>query len=174
MPRERRAALANLVLLVAVVVQRCGALAPQQTTSALNLRYDAANVARYFEARPLTVARRGAAIATAVVGAASPLALASLTRWPASADEFWRRPGTAARVVGALEELGPTYVKFGQALAARPDLVSEPLASALTALQDSMRPFDDAEAKAALRQRPTTVLDVRFTVVETRESLEFP
>ena len=47
----------------------------------------------------------------------------------------------------ALEKLGATYVKFGQALAARPDVVPRSLALALSTLQDSMQPFDTPMAK---------------------------
>jgi hypothetical protein len=43
-------------------------------------------------------------------------------------------------VVEAIEQLGPTYVKFGQALASRADLVGAELAGALEKLQDEMEP----------------------------------
>eukprot|EP00980_Cylindrotheca_fusiformis_P006674 scaffold1391_cov123-Cylindrotheca_fusiformis.AAC.12 len=53
----------------------------------------------------------------------------------------------AEQCVSALEQMGPTYVKFGQALASRPDVVPLPLAQALSTLQDSMQPFDTRVAK---------------------------
>lgn len=53
----------------------------------------------------------------------------------------------AQRLATALEELGPTYVKFGQALGSRPDVVPTSLAEALSALQDDMTPFDSDMAK---------------------------
>jgi predicted unusual protein kinase regulating ubiquinone biosynthesis (AarF/ABC1/UbiB family) len=67
-------------------------------------------------------------------------------------DAFWSRETTpggrtnAERVVAAIEKLGPTYVKFGQALSTRPDVVPPPLAKALAVLQDSMQAFDSSIA----------------------------
>lgn len=49
-------------------------------------------------------------------------------------------------LAGAIGALGPTYAKFGQALASRGDVVGETTASALGALQDDMPAFSDAEA----------------------------
>ncbi len=45
------------------------------------------------------------------------------------------------RLCEALKELGPTFVKLGQMLATRPDVVSQDVARALTALQDRMPAF---------------------------------
>jgi ABC1 atypical kinase-like domain len=58
----------------------------------------------------------------------------------------------ADRVLAALETAGPTYVKFGQALSSRGDLVPEPLVASLSKLQDSMQPtFDISTARDILR-----------------------
>lgn len=71
-------------------------------------------------------------------------------------DEFWLNEVNssttlAQQCVSALEKMGPTYVKFGQALASRPDVVPRSLAQALSVLQDSMRPFDTPLAKEIIR-----------------------
>jgi aarF domain-containing kinase len=86
----------------------------------------------------------------------------SLTKRPALPitdwDAFWSEQinssvSNAQRVVEGFQQLGPTYVKLGQALATRPDFLNnEPLAKALATLQDNMRPFDDATAKRIIRQ----------------------
>jgi ubiquinone biosynthesis protein len=55
-----------------------------------------------------------------------------------------------ARFASALENLGPAYVKLGQVLATRPDLVGVKLAAALSALQDRMEPFPAESARAVL------------------------
>lgn len=52
------------------------------------------------------------------------------------------------RIVAALTRLGPSYVKLGQFLATRPDLVGVGLARDLEALQDRMPAFAQAEAEA--------------------------
>src|SRR5690606_31785237 len=55
-----------------------------------------------------------------------------------------RRTGRVERLNRALNRLGPTYVKFGQTLATRPDIVGVEVAADLSALQDKMDPFDPA------------------------------
>jgi ubiquinone biosynthesis protein len=55
---------------------------------------------------------------------------------------------TATRLSAALTELGPTYVKLGQFLATRPDVVGVTLARDLESLQDKMPPFPQADAEA--------------------------
>jgi ubiquinone biosynthesis protein len=52
----------------------------------------------------------------------------------------------ANRLAAALTRLGPTYVKLGQFLATRPDVVGVVLARDLESLQDRMAPFPQAEA----------------------------
>jgi ubiquinone biosynthesis protein len=47
-------------------------------------------------------------------------------------------------LVRAFALIGPSYVKLGQFLATRPDVVGAEIADALTALQDRMEPFDNA------------------------------
>jgi len=62
-----------------------------------------------------------------------------------------RGGGTAeARLSVALTRLGPSYVKLGQFLATRPDVVGTALAHDLERLQDQMPPFPQSEAVAAV------------------------
>ncbi len=51
------------------------------------------------------------------------------------------------RLRRALEELGPIYVKFGQALSTRPDLLPDDLAEELAKLQDRVPPFPGVQAR---------------------------
>jgi len=46
-----------------------------------------------------------------------------------------------------LEAMGPTYVKLGQVLAGRPDLLPDPYLKALARLQDKVKPFSYEEAE---------------------------
>ncbi|MBL9059286.1 MAG: 2-polyprenylphenol 6-hydroxylase, partial [Mangrovicoccus sp.] len=48
----------------------------------------------------------------------------------------------------ALTALGPAYIKFGQLLSTRPDVVGDDLAQQLSVLQDKLPPFPAAVAKA--------------------------
>ena len=52
----------------------------------------------------------------------------------------------------ALEELGPIFVKFGQAVSTRRDLIPADIADELAKLQDRVPPFDSAVAVAAIEQ----------------------
>ena len=62
-----------------------------------------------------------------------------------------RRDRSAAlgeRIRLALEELGPIFVKFGQAISTRRDLLPPDIADELAKLQDAVPPFPAAQAKA--------------------------
>ncbi|MFT5488707.1 MAG: ubiquinone biosynthesis protein, partial [Alphaproteobacteria bacterium] len=54
------------------------------------------------------------------------------------------RPGE--RLTLAMTALGPAFVKLGQALSVRPDLVGDTLADDLTSLQDNLPAFSGAGA----------------------------
>ncbi|HSG65659.1 MAG TPA: AarF/UbiB family protein, partial [Gammaproteobacteria bacterium] len=64
-----------------------------------------------------------------------------------------------------LEELGPIFVKFGQAVSTRRDLLPSPIADELAKLQDDVPPFPAAEAVAAVERafgRPIGEIYARF------------
>ena len=65
---------------------------------------------------------------------------------------FERRKGgpRGERIRLALEELGPIWVKFGQALSTRRDLLPVDIADELAKLQDRVPPFPGAEARAII------------------------
>ena len=65
----------------------------------------------------------------------------------------------AERLRLALEELGPIFIKFGQALSTRRDLLPPDIAVELAKLQDRVPPFDNATARAIIEKslgRPVT------------------
>jgi len=71
----------------------------------------------------------------------------------------WKAPSTpetqadhAARVVDMLEELGPTFVKFGQLLSTRPDVIPEVYIQHLRQLQDHVAPFDTVIARRVIEE----------------------
>ncbi|MEB2343564.1 MAG: AarF/ABC1/UbiB kinase family protein [Deltaproteobacteria bacterium] len=85
---------------------------------------------------------------------------------------LWRRNREAAvrytteeRIRLALEELGPTFIKLGQILATRPDLIPMSLVHELRKLQDDVPPFDGALARRQVEAslgRPVEQLFARF------------
>ncbi len=72
-----------------------------------------------------------------------------------------------ARLRLALQELGPIFVKFGQILSTRRDLVPPDVAEELSLLQDSVAPFDGAQARAIVEKslgRPVAEAFERFEI----------
>ncbi len=77
-----------------------------------------------------------------------------LVRWLVQALFFWRdlsRP-RGERLRLALESLGPIFVKFGQMLSTRRDLVPADIADELARLQDRVPPVSSEQALAVLRR----------------------
>ena len=75
------------------------------------------------------------------------------------------RPDAGAKLARALEKLGPAYIKLGQMLATRPDIVSAAVAAALEHLQDRLPPFPEMQARAVIAQglgHPVTALFVEL------------
>ena len=65
----------------------------------------------------------------------------------------------------ALEELGPIFVKFGQAVSTRRDLLPPDIADELAKLQDRVPPFPGSEARALIEQeyaKPVTAVFAEF------------
>lgn len=73
--------------------------------------------------------------------------LAAMGQRRQSADA---RPGE--RLARALSDLGPTFIKLGQALATRPDLMGESVAMDLANLQDKLPPFPTDAARHAIAE----------------------
>ncbi len=67
---------------------------------------------------------------------------------------WWRAPlaPRGERLREALEELGPVFVKFGQVLSTRPDLLPEDIAQELAKLQDQVPPFASEQAVAIIER----------------------
>ncbi|MFQ5783700.1 MAG: 2-polyprenylphenol 6-hydroxylase [Alphaproteobacteria bacterium] len=70
------------------------------------------------------------------------------------------RPGE--RLAAALQELGPGFIKFGQMLSTRPDLIGETMAGDLSNLQDRLPPFPGTEARATVEAELGAPLDTLF------------
>ena len=80
-----------------------------------------------------------------------------------------RRPATRAeRLRLALEELGPIFIKLGQALSTRRDLLPEDIATELAKLQDRVPPFDGAVARKLIEEAYGHALDQVFCEFDER------
>ncbi|KAL7548676.1 hypothetical protein ACHAWF_011945 [Thalassiosira exigua] len=128
-------------------------------------RYDPDAVARYWERRPLSIAARLANVARRLGPVAAEYAAEFHVK------PRWRRAtaGDAAeeedepdarelevslsrKLRSALTTLGPTFVKIGQQLSIRPDLVSPTVLHELQRLCDAVPPFEDELAMKVLAQ----------------------
>ncbi|KAJ8606767.1 hypothetical protein CTAYLR_009565 [Chrysophaeum taylorii] len=108
-------------------------------------RYDRFAAARFFDRRPLQSLRRAAQIAVPL----SKFGLKVLTDG-AERNEKARRAEQAEVLVETLAGLGPTFIKVGQALSIRSDLLSPEYCDALATLQDKCPPFDTWVAKSLI------------------------
>lgn len=57
------------------------------------------------------------------------------------------------RLAGLFQSLGPIYIKFGQTLSTRPDLIGTEVADSLKYLQDKLPPFSYRIVKAGIEER---------------------
>jgi len=117
-------------------------------------------------------------IATASVVAALP---EKLTRYAAVATlllKYGRNvsettdpdvPDEAPEALAAdLEKLGPTFIKLGQVLSTRPDLLPPPYLEALTRLQDNVKPFPFPDVQRIVEEELSARLTKAFSVFEER------
>jgi ubiquinone biosynthesis protein len=89
--------------------------------------------------------------------------IGSLSRLFARRDKA-SNPGE--RLARALEQLGPSWIKFGQVLATRGDVIGERFARGLSRLQDRLPPFADDEARAIVEAELDQPLDAVFSEFE--------
>ncbi|KFK36812.1 hypothetical protein AALP_AA4G174700 [Arabis alpina] len=105
--------------------------------------YDAQEVADYFNCRPHVVAFRLLEVFSAFMVAA--------IRLRTSASDKRKTLEASKQIFGmVLKEtmlhLGPTFIKVGQSLSTRPDLIGTEISKALSELHDRIPPFPQAEA----------------------------
>ena len=83
---------------------------------------------------------------------------------------YYQNDGEAAslgkRLRLALQDLGPIFVKLGQTLSTRPDLLSPDLLAELSQLQDKVPPFPGAEARALIEAALGEPIDAVFAAFD--------
>jgi len=99
----------------------------------------------------------------------SDLAKEFASEGPAGDDaQTVARPGQPApeELADDLERMGPTFIKFGQLLSSRPDLLPEPYLKALARLQDKVKPFPYAEVEQIVASELGVRLSKAFSYFE--------
>jgi ubiquinone biosynthesis protein len=89
---------------------------------------------------------------------------------PENTDVEVIEPDVRARAeafAGALRKMGPTYVKFGQLLSTRPDIVPHEYILALESLQDDLEPFSFAEVERIVEEELGVRISKGFEVFES-------
>ncbi|NBB91799.1 MAG: 2-polyprenylphenol 6-hydroxylase [Gammaproteobacteria bacterium] len=79
-----------------------------------------------------------------------------------------RELSRGARLRLALQELGPIYVKFGQILSTRRDLLPEDIADDLAGLQDDVPPFPTEQARVIIEEQLGATIAELFDDFEDR------
>lgn len=116
--------------------------------------YNAAEVEEFFGQRPFLVLGRLLKVLTGV----SKCAFLAFSKDAESERRL------ACRVRELFTELGPTYIKLGQALSVRPDVLPEAFLHEFREFQDSVTPFDNEEAvKLVLRELNCSQLSELFS-----------
>ena len=103
--------------------------------------YDPSAIANYYRTRPWKAIARSGKIALSLGGFCLSL---QLDRWFKREELHKFKRATQLRQV--LTELGPTFIKVGQALSTRPDLIRRDFLEELIKLQDQLPPFDNQTA----------------------------
>jgi predicted unusual protein kinase regulating ubiquinone biosynthesis (AarF/ABC1/UbiB family) len=75
---------------------------------------------------------------------------------------------TASELANDLERMGPTFIKLGQLLSTRPDILPLPYLQALTRLQDRVEPFSFGEVEAILTSELGVRLSKAFSEFEAK------
>lgn len=102
------------------------------------IKYDQKAIAKYYRSRPWLVLWRAITIVWLF---GNFLLHLFLDRWTNRTEANQPRRATELRQI--LTRLGPTFIKVGQALSTRPDLIRKDFLDELIKLQDQLPPFDN-------------------------------
>lgn len=117
-------------------------------------RYDPVKTREYFATRPITLLKRGVRSFILLGSFSARLWLDRKTSGENVSDEKKKQVNTkrATQLRNLLVSLGPTYVKLGQVLSSRADLLPAEYIDELRVLQDKVPPFADDLARRILER----------------------
>ena len=130
--------------------------------------YDPEAAETFYRARPLASLRR---LAQLVAGSGGFVANVILDKKFGREEKLAERRST--ELVELLTTLGPTFIKVGQALSARTDLVPAQYASGLTRLQDAVPPFSAELGREVIERELGVDIDAVFSAISPETFFEF-
>lgn len=110
----------------------------------LPLVYDKAAIQAFWDKQGGALQRRWGEFLSLSVPFLTRVATLSLTGGAAELSKNDRSLARDARVI--IEKLGPTYIKAGQMMSVRPDVLPQAALDELAVLQDAVKPFSTADA----------------------------
>jgi|TARA_B110000977_G_scaffold139714_1_gene177354 predicted unusual protein kinase regulating ubiquinone biosynthesis (AarF/ABC1/UbiB family) len=122
--------------------------------------YNPTRAARYYAKRPVAQLVRIAEIGSALGGFVLDVSIDQRT---GSFDKNAKRRADQLR--SKLTNLGPAFVKVGQALSTRPDLLPAAYLDELTSLQDALPTFSDADAFECVETELGRPLEAMFGLI---------
>jgi len=134
---------------------------PQDVIGAADLnRYDPEAVARLYRGHPRKLLRRLWQTLVPIGAFLLAVLMDRLTGGLRQEDQVRQR---GRQLCELLTELGPAFIKAGQALSTRPDLVSPVVLEELSALQDQLPPFNNTMAMACIAEDLGASVEELFT-----------
>ncbi|CAI8604195.1 unnamed protein product [Vicia faba] len=132
--------------------------------------YDPQHVANYFNARPHVVALRMLEVFSSFASAAVSIRASGLRKLlPLNAEEDVDDKTSEYNFGLVLKEtmlnLGPTFIKVGQSLSTRPDIIGVEMSKALSELHDQIPPFPRTVAMKILEEELGAPLESFFSYI---------
>ena len=125
-------------------------------------RYDAAAIAQYYRYRPWRVIWRALRVVGLFLGFVLGLKWDDW-QYQVEANKLRR----AAQLRNILTVLGPTFIKVGQALSTRPDLIRQDFLDELVKLQDQLPPFPNEIALRIIETQLDDTVDDIFAEISS-------
>lgn len=123
-------------------------------------RYDPQAIAQYYRSRPWQAIWRALTIVWSFAGFVLGMIWDSWQHEVAA-----HQPERASHLRQILTRLGPTFIKVGQALSTRPDLIRKDFLEELIRLQDQLPPFDSAIAFSIIKAELKREIDSIYSQI---------
>jgi aarF domain-containing kinase len=136
----------------------------EQDENGLPLYYDKDLIERYWKRERNALSDRW----NAFVGKAVPFLTRLVTLWIRDGTiAETELPALSKQAVADIQELGPTFIKLGQMMSVRPDILPPATLRELETLQDAVKPFDTETAVQVIESELGGPLHQFFSSIST-------